>query len=181
MGKKQKPSKGRLIGKEHWRTFFKGDYLGAWDIPDGPDTVVTIREAREMTITGRGGLSDVKPVLFFAEFEKGMVLNVGNSEVIEQLLGPPEIADWYGKKIRLYVGESRLSGERVPAIKVRGVKVLEGVEAEVKKLTEVVVEKLQAYEGEDKSKIAAALRKHRENRTLTVAVLEKAIKAMKDA
>jgi hypothetical protein len=81
------------------------------------DTTVTI-ESVEMKTVGQGEEQEVKPVISFKELEKGLVLNVTNSMVIESMYGD-EMDLWPGHRITLYVTKVQYGKKMVPAIRVR--------------------------------------------------------------
>jgi len=90
---------------------FPSNYLRAGDL-DG-DTPVTIKSLILEEING-----EQKPVLYFIEEAKGLVLNKTNGKTIASLHGS-ETDDWPGKKIILYPTEVDFRGETVAAIRVR--------------------------------------------------------------
>jgi hypothetical protein len=61
-----------------------------------------------------------KPVLYFRNASKALVLNGVNDEEIGRLFGDDD-RDWHGQKIVLYPSTTRFGGKLVPCIRVRGV------------------------------------------------------------
>ncbi len=59
-----------------------------------------------------------KPVLYFVDKEKGMVLNRTNATTIEEIVGTSETRKWHGKKIILYPTRVDFQGRRVDAMRV---------------------------------------------------------------
>ena len=59
-----------------------------------------------------------KPILYFADHEKGMVLNKTNAATIEEIVGTSETRKWHGKKIILYPTKVDFQGKRVDAMRV---------------------------------------------------------------
>ncbi len=92
---------------------FPSKYLAASDVPD-EGCVLTINHVEEEKM--RDGKP--KPVIYFDEAEKGMVCNVTNWKVLEQLYGD-ESDDWAGERIQLYVGETTFDGDVVACIRVK--------------------------------------------------------------
>ncbi len=94
-----------------FKKLFPGKYLRADDLEG--DTPVTMKSL---------GLEEIndekKPVLYFGEQAKGLVLNKTNGNSIASLHGN-ETDDWPGKKIILYATEVDFRGEIVDAIRVR--------------------------------------------------------------
>jgi hypothetical protein len=59
-----------------------------------------------------------KPVVFFREHEKGLVLNKTNAAMIEEITGSDEMDHWARTQIILYPARVDFQGKRVPAIRV---------------------------------------------------------------
>ena len=64
------------------------------------------------------GQDEEKPVLFFQNAVKGLVLNVTNSNAIAEEYGD-ETDDWSEKPIVLYPDKTDFSGKRVDCVRVR--------------------------------------------------------------
>jgi hypothetical protein len=94
---------------------FPSPYLAASDVENKP--AVTIKSVTKKTMKNRDGEDEVKPVIFFNEFEKGMVLNKTNADIIGSLLGPV-IEEWYGERVQLHSVMVEAFGKRQPAIRV---------------------------------------------------------------
>lgn len=93
-------------------------YLQASDLPDGEDTILTIRsfERRDLRHNDR---TTPKWVLSFDEIEAALALNDTNGRAISKLLGK-EMKEWIGKKIVLYVHPSvEYNGVHLRGIRVR--------------------------------------------------------------
>lgn len=90
-------------------------YLKAADVEDSP--VLTIADVKEESI-GQGAQADNKWILYFAEEEKGLVLNRTNINTIAGLYGD-DTDDWEGKKITLFATQVDFQGKQVDAIRVR--------------------------------------------------------------
>ena len=92
--------------------YFPTKYLRAADIQgDMPVTIAKVEEA----IMG----DDTKPVAFFTELDKGLVMNKTNCLHIAQLLGSEVFTEWTGKKIVLYQMPVQFKGEIMQAIRVK--------------------------------------------------------------
>ena len=97
---------------------FPSKYIAAHDLR-GTDTVVTIKEVAIEELNGKdGGATTKKGVMYFTEFERGMVLNKTNGRRIIALYGD-ETDKWIGQPITLYPSETDFGGETVPCIRVR--------------------------------------------------------------
>lgn len=92
---------------------FPSKYLRAADLED-QDRLVTMKHVQIEEISG----SEHKPVLYFAEEAKGMVLNKTNSKIIAQAYGD-DTDSWAGKKIVMYSAMVDLRGDMVEAIRLR--------------------------------------------------------------
>lgn len=90
-------------------------YLKAADVEESP--VLTIADVKEESI-GQGAQADNKWILYFAEEEKGLVLNRTNINTIAGLYGD-DTDDWEGKKITLFATQVDFQGKQVDAIRVR--------------------------------------------------------------
>ena len=95
---------------------FPSKYVKASDLEDGPKTVVM----RELVVEeiGQGKSAEPKGVLYFSDFDKGMVLNVTNCRTIEDGYGT-ETDAWPGKPIELFSMKVDFKGDRVDAVRVR--------------------------------------------------------------
>jgi hypothetical protein len=97
---------------------FPSKYLKAdTDIPDDGDLIVTIDTVQIETI-GQGADQENKPVVYFRETDKGLVLNKTNAQTIKGLFGF-ETDDWEGKRIALFGTEVDFAGKQTLAIRVR--------------------------------------------------------------
>jgi hypothetical protein len=62
-------------------------------------------------------------VMYFAEFEKGLVLNATNLKRTAAALGSEDTDDWIGKKIVVYYDENvEFGGDLVGGIRLRAVR-----------------------------------------------------------
>jgi hypothetical protein len=96
---------------------FPGKYLRALeDVPeDGLRDTITDLERVEMKT--KTGATELKWVLFFAQLEKGLVLNITNARTLARAFGD-DTDGWTGKVIDLVVREVEFSGKIVPAIRI---------------------------------------------------------------
>ncbi len=91
---------------------FPSDYLRALDL-QGRDVNVVIDAVRMEQLGG-----EPKPIVFFRNKQKGMVLNKTNANNIAAVYGP-ETDGWAGRPITLYPTQVDFQGRSVPAIRVR--------------------------------------------------------------
>ncbi len=61
----------------------------------------------------------MKPILYFAGKEKGIVLNKTNAKTVTNLAGSPNTEDWVGFAIKLYATHVEFAGEQVEAIRIK--------------------------------------------------------------
>lgn len=89
-------------------------YLKSADLK-GQEPTVTIASC---TVEEVGQQKDMRPVLKFEGKEKGMVLNVGNSELIGAAYGY-DTDSWPGRQVILYVVKVNFQGEMKDGLRVR--------------------------------------------------------------
>lgn len=95
---------------------FASKWLKSSDIGDD-DLVLTISDVVIETV-GQGEQEEQKPVVYFTETDKGLVLNKTNADSIAKLHGP-ETDEWAGKRIALFATEVDFGGKQVLALRVR--------------------------------------------------------------
>lgn len=97
-------------------TLFPSKYVKAVDLGD---KVVTVT-IRDMTVEklGFGNEQESKPVLWFANATKGLVLNRTNAMIIASLY-TPETDNWKGKQISLYAARVKAFGAWHDAVRVK--------------------------------------------------------------
>jgi hypothetical protein len=95
---------------------FPSNYLKAADLKNR-----TIKLKMDKVIFEEiGQEKDKKPVLYFAEVKKGLVLNKTNATTIGSVHGQ-ELEGWTGKEIELFEQMVPFQGQNVAAIRVRAV------------------------------------------------------------
>jgi hypothetical protein len=77
---------------------FPSKYLKAADAD--PDLTLTIARIAKEKMQNQDGEEEVKPVIYFVESEKGMVLNKTNANVLTGMFGDT-IEAWTGQRITL--------------------------------------------------------------------------------
>ena len=93
---------------------FPSKYLKAEDFGD-EDMVLTIKTL-EMEEVGKD--KEDKWILYFEEFEKGLVLNKTNTKVIAGIYGD-DTDEWEGKLVTSYTTEVEYQGETVLGVRFR--------------------------------------------------------------
>jgi hypothetical protein len=94
---------------------FPSVYLKANDLK-GADVVVIIDH---VTTEAVGRAKDVKPIVYFKNRQKGLVLNKTNAAKITTIAGTPETDEWNGVRVVLYPSETEFGGEMVDCIRVK--------------------------------------------------------------
>lgn len=98
---------------------FPSKYLKAADADE--DLILTIKAVKVETI-GQGAKAEQKPVIYFIDAEKGMVLNKTNAKMIGKIAKSDDTDDWKGVKVRIIATEVEFQGDLVMALRVRDVK-----------------------------------------------------------
>lgn len=96
---------------------YPGKYLKADDVSETGD-IFTIASV-ELEELGQGAEKQVKPVVYFEEDEKGLVLNKTNFKTICEVTGQGDSDDWAGHQITLYQTEVQFGGDMVASIRVK--------------------------------------------------------------
>jgi len=99
---------------------FTGKHLAKEDL-EGKEVTVTIKNAKEEMIGNEEEGREQKVVVYFEEFEKGLVLNVTNFNAIKDACdGSDDDDDWAGVKGTLYVDQNiTYAGKRVGGLRLR--------------------------------------------------------------
>lgn len=88
-----------------------------------PPVLVTIHSVEQDNVAKEGAPPEMKWVIHFDEFEKSMVLNSTNGQLIAKICGSDESEDWIGKQIVLYHDPGvSFGGKLVGGIRVRAPK-----------------------------------------------------------
>ena len=94
-----------------------GSYLRQEDIAE-PMLVTIERVALEMLESERG--KDNKPIMYFTELGRGLVVNATNWDTCEDGLQESDSDNWLGRKVVLYVDPTVTFGsKRVGGIRIR--------------------------------------------------------------
>ena len=95
---------------------FPSNYVKASDL-NGKPCPLTIRTC-VLEELGQGNDKEKKPVLYFQERQKGLVLNKTNSYTVADAYGD-ETVNWEGKPIEVYPTQVEFKGKQVDGIRVR--------------------------------------------------------------
>lgn len=94
---------------------FLGSYLQKEDVPD--PVIVTVASSSEESLDEN---EKAKLILYFEEFEKGLVCNVTNINTLIDIFRSDETDDWVGKKAVLFVDKGVMyAGKRVGGLRLR--------------------------------------------------------------
>lgn len=108
-----------MVENVHWRKFFNPKYIGEWDFEPGEEMIVQVKDIRIESITNNQGHTEEKPVLYFENGVKPLILKKPIAEAITKALGSPLVGDWIGKKLQLYVTPVSAFGILTNAVRVR--------------------------------------------------------------
>lgn len=104
----------------HWRTFIESDVIRFVDIPPG-DHIVQIKEVKKGRVTGSGGKSNGKAMIYLVGKDKPIAAGAAICAVIEQLYGKSP-KKWAGKMITIYGDPTvKYGGAAVGGVRVRPV------------------------------------------------------------
>lgn len=82
--------------------------------------IVKIRKIEQKNIAMEGKPADMKWLAHFEEFEKPMVLNTTNIQLMEKACGSDDTDDWIGKAIIVYTDPNvSFGGELVGGLRIR--------------------------------------------------------------
>jgi hypothetical protein len=103
-----------------YSNFDQSKYLGAKDIGDGnigAKKRLTIKAITE-EVVGIGDKKETKLCVWFANCEKGLLLNKTNMRALRSFFGD-EGSKSVGKDVIVFVAEAEYQGKRGPALRVR--------------------------------------------------------------
>ncbi len=95
---------------------FPSNYIKAADL-DGKPRALQIRTCVPEEL-GQGNDKETKPVLYFQDRQKGLVLNKTNATVIADAYGD-DTSNWEGKAVEVYPTQVEFKGKLVDGIRLR--------------------------------------------------------------
>lgn len=105
--------------KGDFRKFMDKSFLGAWDVPDGSDLVLTIDHVSRDDVQNEKG-REKKMALHFKERDyKPMICNTTNAKAISKAYGSTKVEDWENKKIGIYKATIAAFGQTTECLRVR--------------------------------------------------------------
>ena len=104
--------------KGDFRKFMDKSFLGAWDVPDNSDLVLTVDyAARDEVQNDRG--REKKLTIHFKEDYKPMICNTTNAKAISKAYNSTKVEDWENKKIAIYKATISAFGQTTECLRVR--------------------------------------------------------------
>ena len=105
--------------KGDFRKFMDKSFLGAWDIPDGEDLVLTVDYVSKDDVQNEKG-REKKMALHFKERDyKPMICNTTNAKAISKAYGSNDVEDWENKKIGIYKATITAFGQTTECLRIR--------------------------------------------------------------
>jgi hypothetical protein len=106
--------------KGHWKKQFNYEYLGSYSLDGKREVIVTVNHLAQEKVTVQQGRKEDCFVVYFREFDKGMILNRTNARAIEKVSGSGLIENWIGTQVTLYVEKGvKAFGDVVDALRIR--------------------------------------------------------------
>ena len=102
-----------------YRRYLDKAYLGAWDLPDREDLVLTIDYITLEDVQNDRGTEEKLTAHFMEHDYKPMILNVTNAKSIAAAYGSTKVETWRRKKIALYKTNINAFGENRECIRIR--------------------------------------------------------------
>lgn len=103
----------------HWKKMFNPDYIGAYELDNGQELILTIKSVKPEMVTGERGKKEELLVARFYENVKPMILNKTNCKTIQKIYKTPNIEDWIGKKIQIFATTTPFGSEVVECLRIR--------------------------------------------------------------
>lgn len=102
-----------------FRKYMNKQFLGHWDIPEGSDLILTIKDVKPEMVQNQLGKEE-KLILYFKEDYKPLICNMTNGTAISTVCHSSVYADWLNKKIALYRAKTAAQGGKiVDCVRVR--------------------------------------------------------------
>ena len=96
---------------------YPSKYIKCADL-NGKDVTKTIKKVAIDTLVRQGGAKEKKPVIWFSDTEKILVMNRTNCKSIIAMYGK-ETDNWIGRKITLYPTKAMFGADEVDCVRVR--------------------------------------------------------------
>lgn len=102
-----------------FRRFMDKSFLGAWDLEETGDTVLTIDHVERNDVQNDRGTEKKMALHFKEKGYKPMICNTTNAKAISKAYGSTKVEDWEQKKIALYKATISAFGQTTECIRVR--------------------------------------------------------------
>ena len=102
-----------------FRKFMDKNFLGAWDLNETGDTVLTIDHVERNDVQNERGSEKKMTVHFMERDYKPMICNTTNAKAISKAVGSTKVEDWEKKKVALYKATITAFGQTTECIRVR--------------------------------------------------------------
>jgi hypothetical protein len=104
-----------------WKTLMPSKYMKKEDVTQ--PVLVTMQQIKVENTAPDGQAPEMKPVAYFAEMPKGMILNSTNCKIIEKITGTDDYMQWSGRQYVLYFDPNvQYKGELTGGIRIRAPK-----------------------------------------------------------
>ena len=139
----------------HYKTLVDSDYLGQWDIPEGRRVVVEIEKvAKFKTDRLKAGEKNKRIAISMKGKRKRWLCGPVSQDTIASMYGP-NIENWIGKRLELYVdanimfGRSKVGGIRCSPTIPKGAATTEPLDEEVDEERAAMIEEAKGavYDG----------------------------------
>ena len=101
-----------------FQKYMDKEYLGAWDLNETGDTVLTIDHTERSDVKNDRG-TEKKLTVHFKEARKPMICNVTNAKAISKAVGSTKVENWENKAVALYRATISAFGETRECIRIR--------------------------------------------------------------
>jgi hypothetical protein len=93
---------------------YPSKFLKAPDLQGATPTVTIARVELEPT----GRTREIKPVVYFVNKQKGLLLNKTNAQALAAIAGTPHTEQWIGVKVRLVTTTATFGGQSYPVVRL---------------------------------------------------------------
>ena len=102
-----------------YRKYMDKSFLGAWDVPDGGDLVLTIDYVSQDEVQNEKGRQNKMTLHFIERDYKPMICNKTNAEAISNAYKSRRVEDWKNKKISIYKATISAFGSTQECLRIR--------------------------------------------------------------
>lgn len=105
-----------------FRKYMDKNFLGAWDLKDNEDTILTIDHVERNEVKNDRGTEKKMVIHFVERGYKPMICNVTNATAISKAHGSTKVEDWEKKTVALYKATISAFGDTTECIRIRDYK-----------------------------------------------------------